>query len=158
MTSGTHSITAPMTLAGNLDISPSAGTLLAISGNIGESVTGLSLTLDNAGTLILSGSDGYTGGTYVTAGTIDVEAANALPNGGALTVGAGAGSLFASPVAGGLVPASAPASVPEPGTLAMLMVASSGFRTPLGRPSESRLSPPPAGSSNRPSLVPKPLR
>ena len=139
VTSGTHSLSAPLKLAGSLDISPSPGALLLIGGNISQSVAGSSLTLDNAGTLILSGSDGYTGGTLVTAGTLDVTAVNGLPNGGALTVGAGAGSLFASPAAGGVVlggvqvatagyplggnSAAAPVAVPEPGTLALLLAA-----------------------------------
>ena len=89
VTSGEHAISAPLKLAGSLDVPPSAGATLLIGGNISQSVAGSSLTLDNAGTLILAGSDGYTGGTLVTAGTLDVTAVNGLPNGEALTVGGG---------------------------------------------------------------------
>ena len=79
--------------------------------------------------LILSGSNGYTGGTFVNAGTLVVENPNGIPNGSSLTVGTGAASLFGSPAAGGLesaVPSSgsslaAPSAVPEPDTLALLL-------------------------------------
>ena len=64
---------------------------------------GLGLSLNDAGTLILSGSNGYTGGTNVNAGTLLVENPDGIPNGSSLTVGAGAASLFASPAAGGVV-------------------------------------------------------
>jgi autotransporter-associated beta strand protein len=158
VTSGEHAISAPLKLAGSLDISPSPGASLLIGGNISQSVAGSSLTLDNAGTLVLSGSDSYTGGTLVTAGTLDVTAANGLPNGGALTIGAGAGSLFASPAAEGVVlggvqvatagyplggnsvAAGYPlgAAVPEPGMLALLLaglataaIGRAGRRRPL---------------------------
>ena len=135
---GRHAISAPITLAGNLNVAPSAGSTLTLSGDIGESVTGSSLSLDDAGTLILTGSDGYTGGTFVNAGTLLVQNPNAIPQGSSLSVGAGAASLFAGTMhpwsaAGGVVPgggdvaaasgnsAGAPPAVPEPGTLALLL-------------------------------------
>jgi len=40
------------------------------------------------------GSNDYTGGTLVTAGTLDVTVPNALPDGTGLTVGAGAMLVF----------------------------------------------------------------
>lgn len=98
---------------------------------MGESVTGSSLSLDDAGTLILSGSNGYSGGTFVNAGTLQVQNPNGIPQGSNLSVGAGAASLFGSPAAGGVVlggevaasgnSAGAPPAVPEPGTLALLL-------------------------------------
>ena len=65
---GTHAITAPIALNSNLDVSLSGGSTLTISGSISES-TPSSLTLDgnsSTGTLILSGSNTYSGGTRST--------------------------------------------------------------------------------------------
>ena len=45
---GTHAIAAPIILAGNLNVSPAAGSTLTISGNISQSSTS-SLTLSNSG-------------------------------------------------------------------------------------------------------------
>ncbi len=130
---GTHVISAPIILAGNLSVAPTANSTLTLSGDISESVTGSALSLDDAGMLILSGSNGYTGGTFVNAGTLVVENPNGIPNGSSLTVGAGAASLFASPAGGSVVfggaevivaggnSAAAPSAVPEPGTLALLL-------------------------------------
>ena len=137
---GTHAISAPITLAGNLSVAPTAGSTLTLSGDIGENTAGTALSLDDAGTLILSGSNGYTDGTAVNAGTLIVENPNGIPNGSSLTVGAGAASLFGSPAAGGVVlgglevpaaavggnSAAAPSPVPEPGTLVLLLAAAAG--------------------------------
>ena len=98
------------------------------------------MSLDDAGTLILSGSNGYSEGTLVNAGTLIVENPNGIPNGSSLTVGAGAASLFAAPVAEGMVlgglevpaaavggsSAAATSPVPEPGTLVLLVAAVAG--------------------------------
>ena len=137
---GTHVISAPITLAGALSVAPSADSTLTLSGDISEETPGTGLlSLDDAGTLILSGSNGYTGGTFVNAGTLVVENPNGIPNGSSLTVGAGAASLFGSPAAGGVVlcglevpaavggsSAAVPSPVPEPGTLALLLAAVAG--------------------------------
>ena len=124
---GKQRISAPISLPGNLDVAPAAGSTLQISGNISESVAGSSLSLDDAGTLILSGSNGYTGGTFVNDGTLDVQAAAALPQGSALSVGTGAASLFGSPNGGPMIGGGSVAlsggnlpAVPEPGTFALL--------------------------------------
>ena len=138
--SGTHTVAVPILLASNLDVSTSGS--LSLNGNLNDGGLGKSLNLDGGGTLILSGSDGYSGGTFVNAGTLDVTNVNGLPNGEALTVGAGAGSLFASPVGGGGLlggmevaaagyplggqSAVAPAAVPEPGMLALLLAGLAG--------------------------------
>jgi autotransporter-associated beta strand protein len=74
---------------------------------------GGSLTLQ-VGTLTLSGTNTYTGGTYVQGGELIVTNRAALADGSSLTVGYAA--LFAqTPV----VPSAAVAPVPEPGTLAL---------------------------------------
>ena len=70
---GTHMISAPLILAGSGDIAPASGTQLTISGDISETGGSQSLTLSDAGTLILSGSNSYSGGTVVTAGTLIVN-------------------------------------------------------------------------------------
>jgi autotransporter-associated beta strand protein len=129
--SGSHSITAPVVLAGALSIQPTAGMTLNILGNISEmTVGGGSLSLDGPGTLILGGSDSYTGGTTLTAGTLIATSSNSLPAGTNLTVGGGSTFIFdpsqaAAPAAGGAArvaaaPAGEVAAVPEPGTVALL--------------------------------------
>ena len=82
------------------------------------------------GTLIFSGSDSYSGGTNVSAGTLIVTSQTALPDGSALSVGAGGMFVFdpmqafAAPIesltdvpSGRVVSA-----VPEPGTLELLVI------------------------------------
>ena len=86
--SGTQKIASPVTLASNVSIAPAAGSQLTISGNIGETPSGQSLSLDGPGTLVLSGSNTYSGGTNVPTGTLIATSAAALPDGSALTVGA----------------------------------------------------------------------
>ena len=62
----------------------------------------MSLTLNAGnGTLILSGSDDYSGGTNVAAGTLVVTSVHGLPPGGSLSIGDGAASLFGSPLQAG---------------------------------------------------------
>ena len=130
--SGSHSITAPVVLAGALSIQPTAGMTLNILGNISEMTAGSgSLSLDGPGTLILGGSDSYTGGTTLTAGTLIVTSSTSLAPGTNLTVGGGSTFVFdpsqaAAPAAGGgvnlaAVPAGAVTAVPEPGSLALLV-------------------------------------
>jgi fibronectin-binding autotransporter adhesin len=121
---GTHTISAPLVLAGSADVAPVAGTQLIISGNISETNGSQSLTLSDAGTLELSGINTYSGGTNVLAGTLVLDTSTALADGSSLTVGQGASSLFA-PAAGPSL-AAAPAgvvAVPEPGTLMLLLAA-----------------------------------
>ena len=128
--SGTHTISAPLSLAGSAEVAPAAGTQLTISGNISENPvdSGFSVTLNAAGTLILSGINSYTGGTNVEVGVLYVTNFSALPNGTDLTVGAdgvfifdpsaaGAQSLAVSPRA---TNADSAVAVPEPGILGLL--------------------------------------
>jgi autotransporter-associated beta strand protein len=125
VTDGTHVINASVVLSDNLMVT-TGGTCswtlsFAAASSIAESGTGnYSLTMSGTGgTLILSGSNSYQGGTIVTAGLLEVTSSNALPDGTSLTVGAGATLIFAgaaAPVAG------APTAIPEPGTLALFSV------------------------------------
>ncbi|MGA2259221.1 MAG: autotransporter-associated beta strand repeat-containing protein, partial [Thermoguttaceae bacterium] len=129
ITGGSNAISANIILADNLWISPSAGTTLLISGNVSESTAGQSLTLSGPGTLVLSGSNSYTGGTTVCAGTLKIESSAAIPSDTSLTVGAG-GTLVFDPEASYRSPAllltdtlsSTVSPVPEPGTLTLLFL------------------------------------
>ena len=72
---------------------PDAGSQLTFSGEIGG--TG-GLTIDNAGTVVLSGANGYTGGTTVSAGTLIVSNSSAIAAGTNLAIGADAAGIFNS--------------------------------------------------------------
>lgn len=111
---GTHAISAPVILNGNLGVSPSAGATLTFGGNISQSNSGSSLTLAAPGTLVLSGSNSYSGGTIVKSGKLELVNPNAIASGTSLFVGANASSIPAPPV-----PMSATA-VPEPSSLALI--------------------------------------
>ena len=89
---------------------------------------GSKLSLDGPGTLILSGSNGYTSGTSVNAGTLILAANNAIADGTSMSVGSGGTLIFdvaaaAAPIAAEGASVSA---VPEPGTLALLAAALGG--------------------------------
>ena len=75
VSAGSQTIAAPLMLASSVDFAPASGTLLTLSGAIGG--TG-ALSLTDAGTLILSGTNNYTGGTTVEAGTLYVTNPSAL--------------------------------------------------------------------------------
>jgi fibronectin-binding autotransporter adhesin len=73
-----------------------------------------------SGTLTLSGTNSFSGGTTVDAGTLVLESPTALANGSSLIVGQGASALFA-PAAGPAIAAPAGvAAVPEPSPLVLL--------------------------------------
>ncbi len=86
---GQHTIAAPVALASNLAVSATTGSSLTISGPISETSAGKSVTLTGSGTLILSGSNTYTGGTMVASGTLDFATPDAVPSTGIVTVSAG---------------------------------------------------------------------
>ena len=88
--SGTHTISAPVVLAGSLAVSTTAGGSLDTGRRRerGTQNAGYSLTLSGGGELFLSGSDSYSGGTIIETGALIATSANALPPGGMLTVGA----------------------------------------------------------------------
>ena len=102
----------------------------SFSGTIENSVGTLALLKIGSGELLLSGSDDYSGGTIVDAGTLIATNAYALPAGTSLNVGAG-GTFIFDPSVSAAPMASAAASqanpVPEPGTLVLLAAGAIGF-------------------------------
>ena len=95
---GTHSISAALSLD-----SPTAMTTASRSDvlKISGPISGVgALSLDGPGELILSGTDTYSSGTNVKAGTLEVTNSNALPVGSSLTVGAGGVFIFDPTVSG----------------------------------------------------------
>ena len=135
VTSGSQVISTPVILADNLVVTTDGTNPWRLSFGTASSITDndndLSLTMSASnGTLILSGSDNYTGGTFVTAGTLIVTNADALPDGTSLTAGADAASIFDSSqaIASPITPSEASQinPVPEPSTLALLAVAVCG--------------------------------
>ena len=85
---------------------------------------GKSLTVNNpAALLVLSGSNNiYSGGTFVTSGTLDLAGNGAFPDGSALTVAAGGTLIFGAPPSP--APVASPVAVPEPATWLLLIVGS----------------------------------
>jgi autotransporter-associated beta strand protein len=119
-------ITDSATTAGTsvLSVNLPAGEVSTFSGSIQRGpARDIALNTNGPGTLILSGSDSYTGGTTVNAGTLILTSNTAIPDGTSLTVGAGGTVIFDPSVAGTPVvgsAASSVAAVPEPGTLVLL--------------------------------------
>ncbi len=137
VSSGTQEIDSAVEIAGgNLAISLTNTGQLTLTNNISDDVaaTGIprSLTLtsaDGTGTLILSGSNTYSGGTDVASGTLIAMNSASIPSGTSLIVGSGGAFTFApattlAPAASNVASASLTVSpVPEPGTIALLLAA-----------------------------------
>jgi len=98
--------TGPATLTGTRTFTTALGgtvpgTSLTFSGNIGESGGAQGITKAGAGTMILSGTNSYTGTTTVSAGVLRLDSAGALGSGnlsltgGVLGLGSGNLSLTA---------------------------------------------------------------
>ena len=122
--SGTHTISAPILLAGNVSVNATSLGALVLSGSVGEATLGSSLSLSGNGQLILSGTGSYTGGTFVEGGTLYMTSSTAIANDSNLTVGAGGTFVFDPSVTVTTAtrgPAPAVEAVPEPGTLALLI-------------------------------------
>ena len=131
VTDGTHAINAPVVLNDNLAVTGSGLTAWTLgfgtAGGITESGGSRTLSLNAAnGTLVLGGSNGYTGGTVVEAGTLIATTNAAVPDGTSLTVGGGGVFLFDPTVSvqpQAVSPASQAAAVPEPGTMVLVLAA-----------------------------------
>jgi autotransporter-associated beta strand protein len=120
--SGTQSISATVVLEASLAVTNSAETALLFSGNISQG-TGVTaaLNLSGGGTLILSGTNSFSGGAAVDGGRLVVQHPYSLPDGTALTIGNSI--AFASPVAGAAVAPQAASAVPEPGGFVLALAA-----------------------------------
>lgn len=90
---GTHAINAPLTLSSDLAITAAAASQLTIGGNISQASAGKALSLSGGGTLILGGTNSYSGPTTVSAGVLRVNNANSLQNSTA-TVNVNGGLVF----------------------------------------------------------------
>jgi fibronectin-binding autotransporter adhesin len=129
---GTVMLNSASGSSGTTTINVASGTLTISAPLVQDNLDGIvdALTTTGSGTLVLSGSDNYTGGTTVESGTLVLASPNALAAGSSLTVGQGASSLFAPSIAGPAIEAdhgyTVPAgvtAVPEPGTLLLLLAA-----------------------------------
>ena len=118
-----------------------AGAILGIdtsdapSATYGGSIGGtIGLATLGSGTLTLTGSNTYSGGTDVLGGELIVTSPGGIQDGSNLSVGSASslaafGTIFAPPVPASAVPASAAAvaAVPEPGALALLAAVAGGL-------------------------------
>src|SRR5208282_955767 len=85
---GNNTIASPITLQSNLSVSASTASALTIAAAISESGSSCALTLSGGGQVILSSSNGYSGGTTVNGGTLTVTNANSLgATSGGLSIG-----------------------------------------------------------------------
>lgn len=106
-----------------LGIDTSGGSLSYDSNIVGN----MGLAKLGGNTLLLSGSNTYSGGTTVDAGVLYVTNSNAIPAAASLTVGAGGTFIFDPSAAGSLAAASTISPVPEPSTLALLAAGAIGL-------------------------------
>jgi len=87
---GAHTLTAPITLLGNLAVTQGSTGTFTLGGVISGA---FSLSKAGTGTLLLSAANLYSAGTTVTAGTLQAGVVNAFPLGQSLTVTAGTADL-----------------------------------------------------------------
>ena len=96
---GSNTISAPLSFNDNVQAMVSAGSTLNISGNISDTGTH-SLTVNptgTAGTLILSGTNAYGGGTSVYAGVLQLGSVSAAGGG---TITANGGQVYVNELSG----------------------------------------------------------
>jgi autotransporter-associated beta strand protein len=94
VTSGSNAIKAPVMLGDNVKVAAAGGTSLTISDPISESGGSHAVTLSGSGSLVLSGSNSYTGGTTVDGGTLILTNPSAIAANTSLTIGAGGILIF----------------------------------------------------------------
>ena len=100
VSAGSHTIACPLVLASNTNFASVSGTQLTLSGAISGSGC---LTLTDAGMLILAGSNSYTGGTTISAGTLQAPAAGlqgSITNNATLLFNQTADDTFARTISG----------------------------------------------------------
>ena len=115
---GDGSISAPVVLEGNLAVADLPGTALLFSGNVSQDAgVTASLNLSGGGTLILSGTNSFSGGVTVDGGRLVVQQPYSLPDGASLTIGDP--MALAGSVVGAAGAPQGPTAVPEPSGLAL---------------------------------------
>lgn len=93
--------TGAVTMNANRKVTVGGSGTYTIGGAIGQTTSGLALTVANGstnlitGTLVLSGANTYTGGTNVTGGLVKFNSVSAIPATGSIVVGSG-GALSVS--------------------------------------------------------------
>ena len=139
--SGSDTISAALALASNVTVVPAAGSQLTLSGGISGAGT---LTVDTQGTVVLTGTNSYTGGTTVSAGKLILTSSSAIAANSSLMVGTNL-SLFAPSFA------ASPSAVPAVATSAPNTVAAgtpSGLNdSPFAVPSAAQTDASPKGAS-----------
>jgi autotransporter-associated beta strand protein len=116
-----NSSTSEQTIALGIELVSGGGAVEANAGNIAISgnISGTEgLTKTGSATLILAGTNSYSGGTTVANGVLEVRSPLSLPDGSALSVGSNATAIFAA--SSSAISPNAPAAVPEPGMLGLL--------------------------------------
>ena len=123
-------ITSPSSTTANLTIDSTNGDPIPAGGLDYSGAGGLIIT--GSGTVNLSGTNIYTGGTTISAGTLLITNASTLPGGTSLTVGAG-GTFIFDPTSTG---ASSVTSA-TPATAVTAKVVSSSRVPPYGQPTNN---------------------
>ena len=95
LNSGSFTVPNPITITGDPNFTPPSGTVQTISGAISNGSSPGTLDMSGGGTLVLSGTNTYTGPTNVNAGVLEVAGSIATSSltmvmGGATLTGAGA--------------------------------------------------------------------
>jgi fibronectin-binding autotransporter adhesin len=90
------------------------------AGSIKNTTGTVALDKIGTGTLVLSGTNGYAGGTVVTGGVLDVTSAAALLDGTSLSVGTGLSAFPGGAVSTPLAGSAGVSAVPEPGTFVLM--------------------------------------
>ena len=151
VTGGSDTIAAPVDLQSNTSVLPAAGSQLIISGDI----SGMgSLTVDAPGTVVLAGTNSYSGGTNVLEGTLAVNTSTAISSGTSLVIGAGGTMIFDPTLSAN--PAQAVAATTPANAVSLAVPPSGGSRSLVVAPSGgvSQLVVPPSGGLVLPLSAP----
>ena len=89
-TTGSHAIQTAVAFNYSVTVATASGTQLTIAGNISEVSGTRSLTKTGSGTLVLSGTNAYSGGTSINAGVLEFSSSSSLGTGTTLALGAAA--------------------------------------------------------------------
>jgi len=90
LSSGTSSVSGDITLADDASVGASGSSTLTLSGVISDGGSAYDLNKEGTGTVVLSGTNTYTGDTTVEAGTLQLSGGNAIVDSNLVTVDSGA--------------------------------------------------------------------